>query len=623
MSFFKPKEREVAIETQEDLPKFHFDVNGFLMFDDPSLGGCGIYEVVPTIMTGAVTHRETFGSNAVDTKAKGYTPSRAMEVVGDRRRDAVMQWVSFVNGLLPDDDAESQTHVQVILKKTHPSEWWDAYGHAIDNLHGHVGAPAPSLGRHGRAYRLSYEEMLDDLGKADMSDSGMPWNGAAYDVLGYIVVSYTPSSEGWWLDGRDDDYYIRDSHDERTLFGVDGMAERIGRSIERRRERQTERDESNVADALFPIDEERIAQVLQTRMRKIERKMSAYSQRVGNDALAFTIRRTHMVDNSMLMSFWNDPLTSYRYKVWNMHTDMADVITGMRNEEAAASGDVSLLSGHDATDGEMSSFLDRFVGKEASEVVDDGDDENDDGAVAYSEMPEDVSDAWGEISPELASGKRETLTDEDRFIDRYRRLAISNVTAAPASDGNGGGHDAIAFGHDDRLAGNVTYDQTSRTDNVKAAISQLDMERRKRCSEQEDDKMRELGVDERKVPGVPDRTRLDAIGDAPRRRTGRGEGDVPEIPASIGTKEGGGRTRQNGGNPFEKAAERRAAFNRQMARAHDGSSTQGNASGAMPASDGDGRLHMHGDLRPEGTQPQHKGGLKRTHRKISVSYPEA
>ena len=40
MSFFKPKEKELDFETQEDLPKFHFDVNGFLMFDDPSLGGC-------------------------------------------------------------------------------------------------------------------------------------------------------------------------------------------------------------------------------------------------------------------------------------------------------------------------------------------------------------------------------------------------------------------------------------------------------------------------------------------------------------------------------------------------------------------------------------------------------
>lgn len=617
MSFFKPKEREVTIETQEDLPKFHFDVNGFLMFDDPSLGGCGIYEVVPTIMTGAVTHRETFGSNAVDTKARGYTPSRAMEVVGDRRRDAVMQWVSFVNGLLPDDDAESQTHVQVILKKTHPDEWWDAYGYAIDNLHGHIGEPAPSLGRHGRAYRRSYEEMLDDLGKANMSDSDMLWNGAAYDVLGYIVVSYTPSSEGWWFDGRDDDYYVRDAHDEHALFSVDGIAEKIGRSIAGRRERQAERDESNAAEVLFPIDEERIAQVLQTRMRKIERKMSAYSQRVGNDALAFTIRRTHMVDNSMLMSFWNNPLTSYRYKVWNMHTDMADVITGMRNEEAAASGDVSILAGHDATDSEMSNFLSRFVGKEASEVGDDGDDNGDDVPDSYAEMPEDVSDAWGEINPELASGRHETLTDEDRFIERYRRLAVSNVTVSQEPDGKGSGHAVTDFGNDRRLAGNVTYAQTSRTDNVKAAISQLDMERRQRLSEQEDDKMRELGIAERKTASAPDRARLDAIGDGVRRRAGKGEGDVPEIPTSIGAKSSGGGTRQDGGNPFERAAERRAAFDRQATQTRDGASTRVDASGAMPPSASDAGSDIQVNLQPAEKRPQRGGGSKRP-RRISV-----
>lgn len=564
MSFFKPKEKEIAIETQEDLPKFHFDVNGFLIFDDPSLGGCGIYEIIPTIMTGAVTHRETFGSNAVDTKAKGYTPSRAMEVIGDRRRDAVMQWVSFVNGLLPDDDAESQTHVQIILKKTHPDEWWDAYGYAIDNLHGHIGDPAPSLGRHGRAYRRSYEEMLDDLGRAGTSGNGM-WNGASYDVLGYIVVSYTPSSEGWWLDGRDDDYYVRDTHDDRSLFSVEGMAERIGKFIADRREKQEESDEYNTADALFPIDEERIAQVLQTRMRKIERKMSAYSQKVGNDAIAFTIRRTHMIDNSMLMSFWNNPLTSYRYKVWNMHTDMSDVITGMRNEEAAASGDVNLLANHEETDSEMSDFLSRFEGRDASDTDNGSDSANDDGV----DMPDDVSDAWGEINPELASGKRETPSDEDRFIERYRRLAVSNVTASLTPD-DSGKQPERDFGNDGRLAGNVTYAQTSRTDNVQTAMRQQDMERRRRLSEQEDDKMQELGVARRETSRTPNRAQLDTMRHDARRHADKKAAEIPDIPVSIEDTAGKAeRHSNNGSNPFVKAAERRDAYDRQKAQRRD------------------------------------------------------
>lgn len=572
MSFFKPREKELEIETQDDLPKFHFDVNGFLMFDDQSLGGCGIYEVVPTIMTGAVTHRETLGANSVDTKAKGYSPSRAMEVIGDRRRDAIMQWVSFVNGLLPDDDAESQTHVQIILKKTRPSDWTDAYGHAIDDLHGHIGAPALSLGRHGNAYRMSYEEMLDDLGKSAMSENGA-WNGAAYDVLGYIVVSYTPSSEGWWLDGRDDDYYVRDTNDEQSLFSVDGMAERIGGMITERRERQEEKNDYNTARALFPIDEDRIAQVLQTRMRKIERKMSAYSQKVGNDAIAFTIRRTHMVDNSMLMSFWNDPLTSYRYKVWNMHTDLGDVILGMRNEEAVASGDIGVLSEHEASDSDMSGFLSRFAGRDASDVAADDEEGGVDDDVI--DMPDDVSAAWGEISPELASSKRAVMSDEEMFMQRYRRLAISSLTTQqPNADGTSNDRH---FDNDARLAGNVTYAQTTNTSNVQSAIRQMDASRRKRLSEQESDKMRELGMSEREMPNAPDRAQLDAMRHDTKRHAQKAAADAPEIPRSIrgdGAHDG---TRQSArrGNPFTRAAERRDAYDRQEATAADETTTSG------------------------------------------------
>lgn len=557
MSFFKPKEKDVVIETQEDLPKFHFDVNGFLMFDDQSLGGCGIYEVVPTIMTGAVTHREPLGRGDIDTKASGYSPHRAMEIVGDRRRDAVMQWVSFVNGLLPDDDAESQTHVQIILKKTHPDEWLDAYGYAIDSLHGHIGAPAPRLGRHGDAYRRSYEEMLQDLGDANANGISM-WNGASYDVLGYIVVSYTPSSEGWWFDGRDDDYYVRDTPDEQPLFSVDGMAERIGKSIASRQERQAERNDYNAATTLFPIDEDRIAQVLQTRMRKIERKMSAYSQRVGNDALAFMIRRTHTIDNSMLVAFWDNPLTSYRYKVWNMRTSMSDVMMGMRNEEATASGDAAMLADAGVTDADMSSFLARFAGRDAIDASQDDTVATDgDGDV----MPDDVSEAWRDIDPGLVTSSDVMLSDEDRFMQRYRRMSVSGIAPAIEGGTQGAGQDEPRDRHyenDNRLAGNMAYAQTTNTDSVQSEMRALESERRRQRAEAEGDKLRELGVSEREARDTQQATALDAAHGTDRRKGRTG------VPKSIrdGAADTTGRD-GDGGNPFAMAAERREEFGRQ------------------------------------------------------------
>lgn len=569
MSFFKPKEKELDFETQEDLPKFHFDVNGFLMFDDPSLGGCAIYEVIPTVMTGAVTHRETLGYRDVDTKSKSYTPERVMEVVGDRRRDALLQWIDFLNGLLPEDDADTQTHVQIILKKTHPDEWWDAYGYAIDAMNGHVGDAPFQLGRHGSAYRKSYEQLLADLGDAFAESNGM-WNGASYDVLAYIVVSYTPSSEGWWLDGRDDDYYVQDSADKSSLFSVDGFVEKVGKSINNRRERKEERNDYNVATALFPIDEDRIAMVLQTRMTKLERRFAdyqTYQMNAGGD-LAFTIRRTHMVDNSMLIAFWQNPLTSYRYKVWNMKTDISDVIMGMRNDEAVASGDVSVLDASDPSDDDLEEFLSEYRGVNANDDTDIADvsmqDEQD-------EMETDVMDAWADIDPSLVAGSANAnhCDDDDQFLGKYRKASISGITTVQADDEHADSrNDTRPYAQSNRLAGNASYAQTRRSHEVHDDMVEIENERRHAAVRHEAETMEELGVSDNFLDDAPDITDREVARDKSQRAVKEQEGDThTRIPSSIGHA-----NVEEDTNPFMQASRRRDAFvrQRQLESADDG-----------------------------------------------------
>ena len=51
----------------------------------------------------------------------------------------------------------------------------------------------------------------------------------------YLVVSYTPSSEGWWFDGRDSDYYITDNDSATNLFQEDKWADRLASMFMKRK----------------------------------------------------------------------------------------------------------------------------------------------------------------------------------------------------------------------------------------------------------------------------------------------------------------------------------------------------------------------------------------------------
>lgn len=574
MSFFKPKEKEMAYETEANLPKYHFDMNGFLMFDDASLGGCAIYEVVPSIMTSALTHTEVF-DNRVDTKAKDYAPIHSMEIYGDRRRDAVLQWVTFCNSLLPEDEADSQTHVQIILKKTHPDEWWDAYGYAIDQLQGHVGDPPFPLGKCASARRRIYEQELADLGDS-YARQRHNWNGSSYKIFAYVVISYTPSSEGWWLDGRDDDYYVQDTPDVKSLFSVDGMVEKIGDMINNHAQTKQEKNEDNIATQLFPIEEDRIAQILKTRKLKMERAMAAYKSKIGYDSLAFDLRPTNTIDNSMLIAFWNNIMTPYCYKVWNLHTNIGDVILNMRNEEAIASNDASFLRTSDETnDAETQAFLSRYEGKDADDVAAERNQteqhNTDDNDNNENDMTDDVAAAWNSINPELAQEETEQLTDEEKFLRKYQRIATSSLIDSPADSNHRNssfrastvGTTALPENNmlDARYTSkNVSTVQTSKSRMVSHELAQQEQKKRQKQAEHDEHVLRELTSNDMQLKQLSSKPNRGFKHEAEKHDIQAAQEGQEKIPLFINSNVSQSREKEN---PFERAAQTRNRLNEQ------------------------------------------------------------
>ena len=103
----------------------------------------------------------------------------------------------------------------------------------------------------------------------------------------YIVVSYTPSSEGWWMDGRDSDYYISDTVSPSALFIDGGVAEKISSFIANRKKN----DDVEEGGDFFHLEADRIAQVLATRVNKIIRFTREWPISHKGLSLPFTIRR--------------------------------------------------------------------------------------------------------------------------------------------------------------------------------------------------------------------------------------------------------------------------------------------------------------------------------------------
>lgn len=452
-NFFKPKTKVVDYETESSLPGFHIDVNGFVLFDEPSLGGVGIMEVTPTTMTQGITHLDLRHPEE-STDEEGYVP-KDLNFFADRRKDAIPQWMNLLAALQPQDDMDDPVHVQILLKKIRTKEWDTVYQYEAEKAKRHIEdwfedagytGPGSNRRRGPQIMKARANDYVSLLRALDVQARGTQGSLAAAhmsELRCYLVVSYTPSSEGWWLDGRDQDFYVTDDFTPTNLFKADKLVEKLGGRKIRKEQKKRGETEFNTADMLFPIQSDMTAQVIETRIRKIERAILAYDAGVPEDSIAFTVRRLHTVESTVLISMFPDIIDPHAEKVWGMGTNYEDVLYGMRVQMAQATGDASLIPdiGDQALRGNLNltaseddeaAFLAQFVGTGIGESQTFGqeyDDENTPVTLEDNDEDEDaendpMNSMWGELDPSYTVTPRK-VNGEEKFLKAYAGKGVS------------------------------------------------------------------------------------------------------------------------------------------------------------------------------------------------------
>lgn len=416
--FFDPKKKDIAVETENDLPSFTVDVNGFIMFKDPDLGGCGIFEVEPCVSGMGFTHTDSL-QNGMDTESNAYDPQNGDGwKFRDRRHDVVPQWVAFLNGLFPHDESETQTQVQILLKKTRPYEWATRYNYAFNENDAVIGEFYASRGYNSgnsRKARLMRARANDYLGflKAQSDESSRPSLTMdlnkldSYAVKMYIVVSHTPSSEGWWIDGRDTDYYMKDESTPDALFKGSDFVDRIAGMLTKRSVQSMYDNGNNTANDLFPFESDITAQIIETRMRRIEQNLANIYEKTPPNDRAFFIRRLEPKESAGLVKFFPNVLTPYFAKAMDvLHENINDIYYGFDTENASMTGDSGYMSrvakdiiyGNvdlSLSDEEENEFLDKYrsmTWEEAEGTIDDVYASEKDKLSAFNDAAQSIAD---------------------------------------------------------------------------------------------------------------------------------------------------------------------------------------------------------------------------------------
>ena len=426
--FFDPKKKDIAVETENDLPSFTVDVNGFIMFKDPDLGGCGIFEVEPCVSGMGFTHTDSL-QNGMDTESDAYDPQNGDGwKFRDRRHDVVPHWVAFLNGLFPHDESETQTQVQILLKKTRPYEWATRYNYAFNENDAVIGEFYASMGYNSgnsRKARLMRARANDYLGflKAQSDESSRPSLTMdlnkldSYAVKMYIVVSHTPSSEGWWIDGRDTDYYLKDESSPDALFKGSEFVDKIAGMLTKRSVQSMYDNGNNTANDLFPFESDITAQIIETRMRRIEQNLANIYEKIPSNDRAFFIRRLEPKEAAGLVKFFPNVLTPYFAKAMDvLHENINDIYYGFDTENASMTGDSGYMSrvakdiiyGNvdlSLSDEEENEFLDKYRGmtwEEAEGTIDDVYASEKDKLSAFNDAAQSIADReyYGETEDE-------------------------------------------------------------------------------------------------------------------------------------------------------------------------------------------------------------------------------
>ena len=452
MSVFKPKKKQIVKEeTDSSLPPFKIDVNGFLMFENEDLGGCGMFEVTPATWNAAWTHIDDWRPGDIIDDNQMISSSGVQ--YADARRIIVPVWVEFLNQLLPKDNNTSQTHIQILGKKTKADDEddWNIWRTCDDYLYAmtakDIDQRKDEIMRDSmiRLRTLDYLKMLGNYSIQSNQRSGIVDMGhaSAYDMHWYIVVSYTPSSEGWWYDGRDSDYYmVEDTLDlshPLSMFSDPRFVDKVTAKIMKRREKRKPA-ETNTAEDIFPLATDLTAAVIQSRMRSIENTYDNLARLLAKNkhpvAMPFMLRRMTGREIAATIAFFDDVTTPYYEKaITQLQTNTNEVFMGMDAHMAVMSQDISYVDRYnedilrgtadlETSDEEDAEFIGRFTNATHAAFGDEDDEQASDSL--FDELgfdtKADVKQMWSGMGVGTDDfGK----SDDELFRERYGRRRVN------------------------------------------------------------------------------------------------------------------------------------------------------------------------------------------------------
>lgn len=370
MGLFKRKVLEY--DTEASLPAFEIDANGFIIFKNKNLGGCGIFEIIPCVTTESMTHTD---SETHDDVLSDEYLNTLMEFNGvvapniqydDARKQVYPAWISFLNSLQPKDEEDDLIHVQILVKKVINDEWKtksDFERSETEKAFADTLYRRNKIRKNRRHSRKNddcikarwndYDNLLQQLSQVEEAYEAPQ----AYKAKMYLIVSYTPSSEGWWFDGRDSDYYVTDNNSATNLFQDDKWADRIASFFMKKNGISNTAGYSNTgmisADELFWIHSDITAQIIETRMERIEDSIGEYRMNHRRTDYPFMLRRLEGIESAGLISMFPNIMSHYWDEMWNINTNIDDVLYKLQYDSAIKSDNADIISGGTGTSGFM------------------------------------------------------------------------------------------------------------------------------------------------------------------------------------------------------------------------------------------------------------------------------
>lgn len=452
MSIFKPKTKEVDYETEDSIPSFHVDANGFILFDNDDLGGAAVLEITPHATTEGMTHCDPVTMQKATSE---HYESTTGSYFGDARIDVMPAWVHFINSLQPQEEDDDLIHIQILCKQCLMEEWEpDAStrgGYASARVRksireidrGMIGQN-PSVKTSLKRARLNdYASLIDKASQRMVSGRKTGFDVRqvpAYKVRYFLIVSYTPSSEGWWMDGRDSDYYVSDNASSvRSLFDEDRAADRIADFISKHR-KDKNAGEYNTADDYFYVRSDETAQVLYSRVKRLEKCVADWNKDHLLQQMPFEMRRLDMRESAALVAMFPNIVSPYWDRIWELKDDMNQVLYGLESDIAVARRDTGFIGRHaqqiietnrvdmSRSKEELEAYIAQYRDSTAVEArqAEKNRWEVEMGIASAPSERESGDTLFTEIDPSFVadSGERTERQLQEDFLDRYRSRTL-------------------------------------------------------------------------------------------------------------------------------------------------------------------------------------------------------